>query len=326
MESITLVPMTKELAHRVFNGYQSDPADQPDGAEVLPFVYSSEWVESYFQKQERLGNILFAIMHEDTPIGELKLYNVSKRQKKCLVSVHIKHDRHKNMGFGKKALRKAMDYVKETLKMNTMEARVLLKNGRAMHVLKRLGFTESHRDSDTAYFEKDLDRVEDVKIISMIPMTKELYHEFHKGFEYDLPPKGQRANFRQYVYDEESLNLVYSLQTMMIGRLKFAVMIDGAPVGEADIHSIDETEGSCVLECCMQKKEYKNRGYGKAAIVKLLRYAKQTLGLKIACAVVSVENTHAQHVLERIGFVEIGRTKQYYREDDIHYEILLRDV
>lgn len=310
MESVTITPMTIELANKFYDGYERDILTFEDGDKSNTFVFSKEWVEEYINKQQSLGHILFAIILGDTPIGEIKLHNISKRRSACEVSINLKSDNYKNKGYGTTALTQVIDYVKDNLQMKTILSRTLLKNIPAQNFLKSLGFKEDYREYKSVYFEKDLTKEEEIKPITLVPMTRELYHKFYKGFKTDVPPKGYRERFVQYIYDEDATETYYRLEKAL-DRHMFAIMLDGEPIGEVKLQSFNSEEGTCYIECSMQSKEYKNRGYGKNGIFKTLKYAK-SLGLKKVCARVPRKNTHAQHVFENIGFVRIKSMGDYY--------------
>ncbi len=324
MSNVNITPMTAELAHCLYgNEYERDIITYNDKSLFKPFVYSKEWVDEYLLKQENLHHILFAIMLDNTTIGEVKLHNISLKRKTCEVGIHLKNDAYKNKGYGTEALRQVMQYAKDTLKMEFMQARTIVKNVPSQRLFKKLDFKEVFREFKDIYFEKELNRVEVIKPIRLIKMTKELYRQFLKGSVTDLPPRGHRQNYRPYVYsDDDTADTNYRLQTML-GRHMFAIMIDGAPVGEIKLLGFDYDKGSCQIEVGMQSMEYKNRGYGKKAIIRVLQYAKEDLGLKKVCAIVDAENTHAQHVFEKIGFIIKEKTSRYLHYKHIKYEFLL---
>ncbi len=300
MAVITLAPMTKDLANKIYNGFENDPI-ACENESFKPFVYSEGFVDEYLKKQENLKHVLFAIMLEDKPIGEVKLHNISTRRKQCQLAVTLKNDCYKNKGYGTEAIKQALIYAQENLDMRLVEARTLLKNVRSQRALKKAGFIETFRAFNDVYFEKELDKDYTIKPIKIVPMTRELYHEFYRGYIADLPPKGYRYRYTEYIYDEESEDLCYRLGKAL-GRHIFAIMIDDIPRGIVHLQNVNNEEDYCYIECKMQSKDFKNRTYGTQSIIKVLQYVKRKLGISTVRASVSQNNTHAIHVLEKIGF------------------------
>ncbi len=312
--------MTLELVHAVYNGFEVDKSSVASTEKLPSTVFSTEWVEDYFKKQQSLKHLLFAVTLDGTPIGEVKIFNVSPRQNKCEVSIALINESVRNLGYGTEALMYAVEYAKDNLNVKYMRARVLDKNLRAQKMLKKLDFREDYRELDEIYFEKDLTSTEIIKPVQIVPMTRELYHEFEKGYLFDLPPKGLRANFKQNVYDPEATDLEYRMHTMLERKL-FAITFEGetAPIGIINFKSIHYERGDCEIKCLMQRKEYKNRGYGKHAIELALEYAKLDMGLERVYATVPKKNTHARHVFENLGFRKINEG-DYYGEWSYEYE------
>ncbi len=299
--------MTEELAQIFFDGFQSDPTTFADGTKFRPFVYSEKWVSEYLNKQASLNHVLLAIMLGDTPIGEVKFHNISKKRRECDLSVSLKNDSYRNHGYGTEGILLAVEYAIDVIGIDRIYAQVALRNERAQRVLKNLGFTEDYREYGYVRFENDLTKIEGKKSIELVPMTRELYHEFYRGYRTDLPPKGLRYNYHPYVYNEETEEEYYRL-SVALERIMFAVIIDGSPVGEVILQSVNYDRKDCKIRCTMQSKEYKNRGYGKEAIKLALNYAKNTLNLTKVIAHVESDNTHARHVLEKIGFKRTENT------------------
>ncbi len=316
-DRLILLPMTAELAYGVFNGYESDPVTYENEADIRPFVYSEKWVDEHLEGQKALGHILFAIMLNECPIGEVKLHKISQRQKKCELTIHIKNDSYRNLGYGTEALKQAVEYVRETLRLDVIETHIISKNMRARRAFKKAGFVEAFHHFGVVYLEKELNKSYIMKPFKIAPMTRELYHEFYRGYRTDIPMKGFKYLYRPYIYDAEGVDSIYSF-CEALERLMFAIIVDDSVVGNIELFRIDYDEGYGYISCEMQSKDYKNRGYGKEATIRMLKYARQKLGLKKLLCDVPEENTHAAHVLEKIGFTATGTLSKY-----ITYEILL---
>lgn len=70
-------------------------------------------------------------------------------------------------------------------------------------------------------------------------------------------------------------------------------------------------------------KRYWNQGYGRDAMVLMLRYAFFTLGLNRVYLRVFETNPRAVHSYEKAGFVPEGRMRQAYFQDGRFIDVLL---
>ena len=55
MDAIALCPMTRELCHAFFQGFENDPALLPDPGQWTPYVYSREGADHYFDSSAPTG-------------------------------------------------------------------------------------------------------------------------------------------------------------------------------------------------------------------------------------------------------------------------------
>lgn len=88
-------------------------------------------------------------------------------------------------------------------------------------------------------------------------------------------------------------------------------------IGELSLKHIDFEKKECELSIHLQNDAVKNKGYGSAAERLALVYAFENLGMESVLADSVLKNTRSQHVLEKVGFVQIGAddTFKYYRCD-----------
>lgn len=64
---------------------------------------------------------------------------------------------YKNKGYGTQAEILMMQYAVSKLGLKTIYADAVLKNQRSQHVLKKVGFVETHCDDRFCYFKCDLE-------------------------------------------------------------------------------------------------------------------------------------------------------------------------
>ena len=153
--NICLCTMTQMLARRYFRGFVVDPALFCDDQEYRPYVYSDEKADCTVTRYQQLARVHLAVMLDDEPIGEIVLKDIKPELKQCTLGISMRSDEFKNKGYGTTAEILALHYAFDKLKMETVLADSLLKNTRSQHVLKKVGFIETHRDDSFIYYRCD---------------------------------------------------------------------------------------------------------------------------------------------------------------------------
>lgn len=151
--NIRLCSMTKDLCRTYMQGFIVDPALFADPSAYKPYVYEESACDAYFERHRQLGRIHLAILAQDHAIGEIILKKIDWDRKHCTMGISMQCDRYKNRGYGTQAEILALDYAFGELGMHTVYADALLGNLRSQHVLKKVGFIETHRDDSFVYFE-----------------------------------------------------------------------------------------------------------------------------------------------------------------------------
>lgn len=152
MEQITLKIMTRELCHELFMGWTNDPSIYMDLSMFKAYSYSEEAVNQYFDAKNEPSRILFAIMLENRPIGELQLKQIDREKGECTLSIHLQNDAVKGKGFGIQAELQAVKYAFEELGMIAVNADTIRKNVRSQHVLEKAGFKLIREDGNFKYY------------------------------------------------------------------------------------------------------------------------------------------------------------------------------
>ena len=153
MQKIRLQKMTRELCHELYKGWQNDDAIFMDMSLFKPFEYTQEKVDRYFDSKQESTRILFAIMLEDKPIGEVQLKQIDFDNKECELSIHMQNDDFKCKGYGTEAERQAIQYAFEELGLVIVNADTVVKNTRSQHILDKLGFEFIKQDGDFKYYQ-----------------------------------------------------------------------------------------------------------------------------------------------------------------------------
>ena len=154
---IELVKMTRELCHQLYHGWENDEAIYMDMNLFRPYVYNADQVDRYFDARQQPDRVLFAIMNGNAPVGELQLKQIDTEKKECTLSIHMKNDSVKGLGYGTQAERLAVAYAFGTLGMNTVFADTVLKNTRSQHVLEKAGFRLVGEEGVFRYYRIDQD-------------------------------------------------------------------------------------------------------------------------------------------------------------------------
>lgn len=85
---------------------------------------------------------------------------------------------------------------------------------------------------------------------------------------------------------------------------------DGRYIGNTGLNRIDRTHRSAELGIMIGSKADQSQGYGRDAIVTLLRYAFDTLGLHRVYLRCDPENARAAKAYRAVGFTEVGRERE----------------
>ncbi len=149
---ITLEPMTREMCHEFYREFRNDPAIYMDMSRFAEFIYTSEWVDAYFDRQQEKKRLLFAVMAEGQMVGEVKLHSIDREKKECSLGIHLRNDSVKGKGYGTQAEQLAVQYAFDVLGIDAVNADAVLKNTRSQHVLEKAGFRYVRQDEAYKYY------------------------------------------------------------------------------------------------------------------------------------------------------------------------------
>lgn len=152
MTEITLAPMTRELFHTLYRGFENDPDIYMNMQYYTQYVYNQEKVDERFDSLQTPERVVFAIMLDGAPIGEVQLKRINRERNDCTLSIHLQNDAVKNRGFGTQAEKQAVRYAFDVLKLDAVNADAVLKNTRSQHVLEKAGFMFTREDEMFRYY------------------------------------------------------------------------------------------------------------------------------------------------------------------------------
>ena len=152
MKEISLCIMTRELCHELYKSWENDPAIYMDMNLFSTYQYDENAVNSYFESKQNPSRILFAIMKDGRPIGELQLKQINRENRECTLSIHMQNDTVKGHGYGTCAERLALQYAFDILGMTAVNADTVIKNTRSQHVLEKIGFQYIREQDGFKYY------------------------------------------------------------------------------------------------------------------------------------------------------------------------------
>ena len=149
---IELKKMTKELCHELYKDWSNDASIYMDMSLFKPYSYNKSSVDRYFDSKNESSRIIFAIMLDGKPIGELQLKQIDLEKAECTLSIHMQNDAVKDKGYGTQAERLAVKYAFDELGMVAVNADTIMKNTRSQHVLEKVGFHLIGEDGTFKYY------------------------------------------------------------------------------------------------------------------------------------------------------------------------------
>lgn len=145
---VTLCPMTREMCHEFYKGFQNDPAI----GHYYEYIYTPEIADRYFDTNAVPDRKMFAIFVDGQIVGECKLKYIDFDKLECSMGIHLRDDSVKEKGYGTQAERLILQYAFEKLEMVAVNADAALKNTRSQHVLEKVGFRYIREDDTFKYY------------------------------------------------------------------------------------------------------------------------------------------------------------------------------
>ncbi len=153
LNEIYLTPMTNELYHQYCQNYENDPDLYMNMDAFKPYSYDFEAAEAYMLRKREKKQIVFAVMRNGLPIGEVLLKEIDHENKACALGICMQNGSVKGKGYGTKAEQLILDYAIDELGMKTVYADAILKNTRSQHVLSKVGFVKIGEDDKFKYYK-----------------------------------------------------------------------------------------------------------------------------------------------------------------------------
>ena len=149
---IELKKMTRELCHELYKSWSNDASIYMDMSLFKPYSYNKASVDRYFDSKNEPSRIIFAIMLDGKPIGELQLKQIDLEKAECTLSIHMQNDAVKDKGYGTQAEQLAVKYAFDELGMVAVNADTIMKNTRSQQVLETVGVHLIGEDGTFKYY------------------------------------------------------------------------------------------------------------------------------------------------------------------------------
>ncbi|MDR0273384.1 MAG: GNAT family N-acetyltransferase [Clostridiales bacterium] len=165
--------------------------------------------------------------------------------------------------------------------------------------------------------------------IYLAVMEKADCRKVWEDFEFDFENQTEPLNIGHSVEKaDEWFDEIQKLQGNQ--NLRLGIFLNNEIIGDVALQNIDIKNRSCSIGIGIAKIENRNKGYGREAIVLILKYAFKHFGMERVCANSLEINISAQKILEKAGFKLEGRERKavYFggkKYDRIHYGLLAEE-
>ena len=149
--------------------------------------------------------------------------------------------------------------------------------------------------------------------LRLMPETRGTIHAFFRALEQDPALFGEGEAFVPYRYDAAAVDARFDALQKRRDKRSYAILSDGAVIGNLEVKHIDEVSKRCELGICLVNDGVKNRGHGTEALCLGLRLCFETLGMERVTAKCLRTNTRSLHVLEKLGFRPAGGDERFCR-------------
>ncbi len=151
--------------------------------------------------------------------------------------------------------------------------------------------------------------------VELVNMSRELFHELFRGFEYDSSVFADMELFekvRNTPYSREAVDAHFDRRLSRPNTLSFAVMLNGSVIGEVVFKNVDMNEGHCELGIHLINDSVKGKGFGTEAEKLAIEYAFSRLGMSTVLADTIIKNERSRHILEKLGFKKVCEKDNFF--------------
>ena len=140
--------------------------------------------------------------------------------------------------------------------------------------------------------------------------------------------ESMRLTGTQDVFTREQVEAYCQRIVKVEDRLDFAITLNGIPdyIGEAVLNEIDWQNRSANFRIALANQSFLGHGYGTEATRLIIAYGLQTLQLHRIELEVYDFNPRAQHVYEKLGFVQEGIRRDVLLWDGVYHDAIVMSI
>ncbi len=137
-ENISLRTCTREEYHRIWKAYVADPIMDPDF-----YFYDEKTVDKMYDsivKKEAWYPRVGIFLSQVTTIGEVSFKRIDYEKSRCELGIALVNDNYKGLGYGTEAVKLAIDYAFNTLKLKYIFTDTMGSNIAMQKIFNKFGF------------------------------------------------------------------------------------------------------------------------------------------------------------------------------------------
>lgn len=137
-DNICLRSFKRNKYHQLWKSYVADSVMDPN-----PYLYNEEKVNIRFDsitKNESVYPRIGIFLLDETVIGEVSIKRIDYDKGKCELGIFLANDNYKGLGYGTKAVKLAIDYIFNTLKLKNIYADTMGSNLKMQKIFNNFGF------------------------------------------------------------------------------------------------------------------------------------------------------------------------------------------
>lgn len=127
--------------HTFFKDFQYDSSISDENA-VKIYQYDKKRVDEYYTKHRAQGKLHYAIMLNESVIGDIYLKNMDSVNRACELGIHMINDHYKGKGYGTQALLQIKQIAFKKLRFKTLYANTRQENMNCRRALVKAGYRE----------------------------------------------------------------------------------------------------------------------------------------------------------------------------------------
>ena len=121
---------------------------------------------------------------------------------------------------------------------------------------------------------------------------------------------------------DQMINYLKSSQDLLInGQVRYIITLDEKSIGFIDLYDFDVVHSRAGIGIFLDKN-FRRKGVGKKALVKLIEITKRELHLNQLFAEVFQSNKPAISLFKHVGFTLSGMKKQWIRKQEAYEDLL----